>query len=129
MIKQVLPTGKKKMFLQGESMKRGFRLRMPSGLQEKRVVIGACLAGIALLWVIFAPRMGVYSLLRQRSTVNRLRLENVELEQKNAFLQKEIERIQNDPDYFEKMARDKYGLLRENEMVFEFPPSKKDKKE
>jgi len=27
------------------------------------------------------------------------------------------------------MARDKYGLLRENEMVFEFPPSKKDKKE
>ena len=55
-------------------------------------------------------------------------MENKEIEEKNGALQKDIERIQNDPDYLEKVARDKYGLLRENEMVFEFPPGKKEKK-
>ncbi|MDR3629570.1 MAG: septum formation initiator family protein [Desulfocapsaceae bacterium] len=93
------------------------------------VVVGACLIAGALLWVIFAPRMGIYSLLHQRSTLAHLQVEYVEIQEKNAFLQKEIERIQNDPDYFEKVARDQYGLLKENEMVFEFPPSKKEKKD
>ena len=95
---------------------------------RRLVGIGVCLVVIALLWVVFAPRMGVYSLLLQGSTITRLRMENKEIEEKNGALQKDIERIQNDPDYLEKVARDKYGLLRENEMVFEFPPGKKEKK-
>ena len=36
--------------------------------------------------------------------------------------------FENDPEYFENVARDKYGLLKENEMVFEFAPSKKENK-
>ena len=95
---------------------------------RRLVGIGACLVAIALLWVIFAPRMGVYSLLHQRATISRLQNENREIEEKNASLRKEIELIQNDPEYFQKVARDKYGLLKENEMVFEFTPSKKEKK-
>ena len=83
---------------------------------------------IALLWIIFAPGMGFYSLLHQRSTITRLRAENKEIEEKNVSLRKEIEQIQNDPEYLEKVARDKYGLLKENEMVFEFTPGKKEKK-
>jgi cell division protein FtsB len=92
------------------------------------VGIGVCLMAIALLWIIFAPGMGVYSLLHQRSTITRLRAENKEIEEKNGSLRKEIEQIQNDPEYLEKVARDKYGLLKENEMVFEFTPGKKEKK-
>ena len=109
-------------------MKRRPRTSL-SPVQLRRLAgIGVCLVVIALLWVIFAPGMGVYSLLHQRSTLARLKVENIEIVEKNGFLQKEIERIQNDPDYFEKVARDKYGLLKENEMVFEFTPSKKEKK-
>ena len=109
-------------------MRRRPRTSLSPGQMRRLVGIGVFLAVIALLWIIFAPEMGVYSLLRQRSTITRLRAENKEIEDKNGSLQKEIERIQNDPEYQEKVARDKYGLLKENEMVFEFTPSKKEKK-
>jgi cell division protein FtsB len=100
-----------------------------SPLQKRKVLgIGVCLVIIALLWIIFAPHMGVYSLFRQRSKLAQLQVENVEIKEKNTFLQKEIERIQNDPEYFEKVARDKYGLLKENEMVFEFSAGRKETK-
>jgi cell division protein FtsB len=124
----MIPQDSKKVFSQGESMRRRPRTSLSPGQLRRVVGIGACLVVIAILWVIFAPRMGVYSLLHQRSTLARLRVENIEIEEKNGFLQKEIERIKNDPEYFEKIARDKYGLLKENEMVFEFTPSKKEKK-
>jgi cell division protein FtsB len=98
-------------------------------LEKKRlVVIGIGLTIMALLWVIFAPRMGVYALFRERSRLSQLQVENIEIKEKNAFLQKEIERIQTDPEYFEKIARDKYGLLKDNEMVFDFAPSKRENK-
>jgi cell division protein FtsB len=129
MVNDMFPAGKRKIFLQAESLKRRPGLRIPQGLMNNTLIIGAVLVALALLWIIFAPRMGIYSLLRKHSTLVQLREDNVEIEKRNTFLQKEIERIQNDPEYFEKVARGQYGLLKENEMVFEFPAGKKDKKE
>jgi cell division protein FtsB len=100
-----------------------------SPLQKKRlVIIGICLVFIAFLWIIFAPHMGIFSLIQQRSKLTRLEAENIEIKEKNNFLQKEIEQIKNDPKYFEKVARDKHGLLKDNEMVFDFSSSSKEKK-
>ncbi len=100
-----------------------------SPMQKRRLaVVGACLVVISLLWLIFAPHMGIYSVLHKRAMLSRLQQENAEIEKKNSSLQKEIERIQNDPHYLEKVARDKYGLLKENEMIFDFSPGKKEKK-
>jgi cell division protein FtsB len=100
-----------------------------SPLQKKRLIgIGICLVIIAFLWVVFAPHMGIFSLLQQRSKLSRLQVENIEIKEKNNFLQKEIEQIKNDPKYFEKVARDTHGLLKDNEMVFDFSSSNKEKK-
>ncbi len=54
--------------------------------------------------------------------------ENRDLERRNAELRREIERLRSDDRYLEELARKKYGLLRENESVYEFKPAKKKKK-
>jgi len=103
--------------------------RVPlSPIQKKRLVVaGVCLFLVSLLWLILAPHMGIYSVWRQHSKLARLQSENAEIEKKNQSLQKEIDQIQNDPHYLEKVARDR-GLLKENEIIFDFSPSKKTKK-
>jgi cell division protein FtsB len=102
--------------------------RMPlSPIQKKRLVIaGICLLFSSLLWLVFAPRMGLYAVWSQHAELTRLQEENTQIEKKNASLQKEIDQIQNDPHYLEKLARER-GLLKENEMVFDFSPPKKGK--
>jgi len=54
-------------------------------------------------------------------------MENKNLEQRNVQLRREIDRLQNDDAYLEELARKKYGLLKKNEMVFEFKSSQKKK--
>lgn len=49
----------------------------------------------------------------------------VELEKQNSQMQIERERLKNDPDYLEKVAREKMGLIREGEKVYKAVPEKK----
>ncbi len=44
------------------------------------------------------------------------------LEQKQENLLEERRRLREDPEYLEKVARDKMGLVREGEVVFKFTP-------
>ena len=80
-----------------------------------------------LLWLLFAPGRGLFSLLRQRSALNELQQQTEKLQRENTELAKEIERLENDPAYLEEVARRDYGLLKKNEHVYDF--SKTDKNE
>jgi len=44
------------------------------------------------------------------------------LQAKNAQLTREKERLENDPEYLEKVAREKMGLIREGEVVYKIVP-------
>lgn len=81
----------------------------------------------ALFWFLFAPGNGVLRYHRLQKQIESLSQENRNLQEHNAALRKEIERLQSDEAYLEEMARQKYGLLRENETVYEFEPSGKKK--
>jgi len=76
-------------------------------------------AAIAVLWFLFAPDLGFFRYRKLQNQIESLARENRELEQRNADLQKEIKRLQNDDAYLEELARQKYGLLKENETVYE----------
>jgi len=91
----------------------------------KRVLILLAIAGI--LWLIFAPGRGFLSYREVRNQVETLVKENKALAERNAELRKEIERLQNDDAYLEELARRKYGMLKENETVYEYKPSGKEK--
>ena len=45
-----------------------------------------------------------------------------ELEQESALLKKERQLLEEDPDYLEKVAREKMGLIREGEVVYKIVP-------
>jgi cell division protein FtsB len=91
----------------------------------RRVLLLCGAAGI--LWLLFAPGWGFLHYTRLQNEVETLARENRTLEARNADLKKEIERLQNDDSYLEEVARKKYGLLKENEMVYEYKPSREKK--
>ena len=85
------------------------------------------LACAALLWIVFAPNMGLLSVKRENDRLQALQQKKAQLEQENAALRQEIERIQNDIEYFEQLAREKHGLLKKNEMIFDFSKEEADR--
>ncbi len=101
------------------------RLSGPERRTLRRIVL--LFLALGLLWLLFAPGHG---LLRYRGLQHRVRTlteENRDLARRNAELEKEIEKLRSDDRYLEELARKKYGLLKENESVYEFGPAKKKK--
>ena len=47
------------------------------------------------------------------------------LQQRNLALAEEIERLKNDEAYLEHLAREKYGMLKKNEEIYELKTSRK----
>lgn len=98
-----------------------------SSLQKTRLIkIVVLLVTIALAWLIFAPDSGLWALLRQHSRLTELERKTSQLEQDNRELEKEINRLKNDPSYLEEVARREHGLLKKNEYIYDFSPQKKE---
>lgn len=56
---------------------------------------------------------------------NRLAENNKRLLEEKAALEKEIDLLLHDKDYLEKVAREKYGMLKKNEEVYYLGPQAK----
>ncbi len=80
---------------------------------------------VVLLLLLFFPGRSLLSYHRMRKQVSSLIEQNRQLEQHNRELAAEIKRLQTDDAYLEQLARKKYGLLKDNEIVFEFKSGKK----
>ncbi len=90
-------------------------------LQENRLLkIIIALVVLTFVWLLFAPGTGVYSLVKQRSRTAELERQSEALIKTNEELRAEIERLKHDQAYLEQVAREKYGLLKKNERVFDF---------
>ena len=65
---------------------------------------------------------------KRRSTTKKelaeLRTKSAELERDNEALRGEIERLKTDERYIEEVARQKYGMLKKDERVYEFERKK-----
>lgn len=82
-------------------------------LQQNRLLkISLLIVCGTLLWLLFAPGTGVFGLLKLRQETVRLERQTEELIKSNEALRAEIDRLKNDPDYLERIAREKYGLLK-----------------
>jgi len=95
-------------------------------LQQNRllkIILGLVI--VSALWILLAPGTGVYSLLRQRNKALELENQTRELRLVNEQLRAEIDRLNNDTAYLEQIAREKYGMLKKNERVFDFSKPQK----
>jgi len=90
-------------------------------MQENRLLkIIIALIVVSIVWLLFAPGTGVYSLIKLRSKTTQLEVQTQALIESNEKLKAEIERLKHDDAYLEQVAREKYGLLKKNERVFDF---------
>ena len=78
----------------------------------------------SLLFILFAPGRGFFPYRNLKKEVQALDRDNKILHQRNIELAQEIELLKNDKDYLEQLAREKYGLLKKNEEVYNLGKSK-----
>ncbi len=97
-------------------------------MQRRRLwKISTAIVILTLLWIVFAPGHGLYFLHKQKKYLAELQAEQQTLIENNKKLAEDVERLQTDQEYLEKIAREEHGMLKENEMVFDFSRKKKKK--
>ena len=78
------------------------------------------LPGLLLLGVLFGSH-GPLELLRLGKEKTRLENAIAEQERHNRELRRTVRRLRDDPEYLERLAREEIGLVRPNEVVYQFP--------
>lgn len=84
------------------------------------------LFGIAVfLLLIFLPGYTKLQELRDKSQGLEFKIKQLTIE--NSLLEQELKRVQNDPFYQEKIAREKMGVVRKGEIPVKIVPSEEKK--
>lgn len=77
---------------------------------------------VLVILIIFLPGFSKLQELRQKD--KQLKEEIVKMKVDNLALGQESQRLENDPLYAEKVAREKMGLAREGEIIYKIIPEK-----
>ena len=89
--------------------------------RKKRVWILGCLLLLTLVLIFSMGKRGFIQQIRIKQEKKQLQEEIEELEAQKLLLEAEKEKL-DDPEYIEKIAREKYGMARENEDVYRVVP-------
>ncbi|MEN2986269.1 MAG: septum formation initiator family protein [Thermodesulfovibrionaceae bacterium] len=73
-----------------------------------------------LIYNFFFGEMGYINYLKLKQNEKKLIKEIKEISVQNQILKREIELLKKEPAYQEKYAREKFGLVKPGEMVFQF---------
>jgi len=76
-----------------------------------------------LLVPLIVGDMGVVKYFKMRRTYDRLQQEIQQLSTENEKIEDEIHALRSDPDTIERIARDRLGLVRPGEVVYQFEPA------
>jgi cell division protein FtsB len=76
------------------------------------------------LWIIFSPWYGLIRFFQVNKELAEIQTANQALYEENQKLQAEIDRLKNDPAYQEEVARKQFGLLKDNEILYDFNKKK-----
>ena len=89
--------------------------------QRRLVIIPLLVVVFILYFTVFGDRglLRIYHLSREKKVVQ-LRLNAVNGE--NLKLTREVEALKNDRRYLESIARRDFGMVRKNEIIYQFPP-------
>ena len=106
-------------------MNRGTEMPKRMSIREKRKLRNVIFAGTLffIVWFLFSP-WGLIRYYRVNTDLEKARETNLQLKEKNRLLEEEIDKLSNSPEYIEKVAREKYGLIKKNEIIFDFSKRK-----
>ncbi len=91
---------------------------------KRMYLIPAAAILFIMFFTIFGERglLRIYRLNQEKQDINR-RLEEMKVE--NEKLKREIEALRTDRRYLESIARRDFGLVRPNEVIYQFPSQEK----
>jgi len=75
-----------------------------------------------LLFIMFSDN-GLADLFKLKSEKDRLVQENIRLKRENLTMYRTIERLKNDPEYIESIARKELGMIQKGEVILKPTPS------
>lgn len=87
--------------------------------QNILLMITGIAMGVLLLVLVFGSN-GLLELKHQRATHAELLQANETLTQANVRLSRTIDRLQHDPEFVEALARRELGMIRSDELIFQF---------
>ena len=108
-------------------MKRKRKTALSSSQQKKLLRIAVCMAVITVLWVVFAPGRGFFFLHQQKKHLAELKIEQQSLSLENDKMEEDIQQLQSSKEYLEQVAREDHGMVRDNEIIFDFARKKQRK--
>jgi cell division protein FtsB len=88
--------------------------------RQKITLMVVFIAMFNLLLVVIFGDNGLIELKRLQRQHADLVQENTSLNQENARMYSGIDRLKNDPDYIENIARQELGMIRSDELIFKF---------
>jgi cell division protein FtsB len=83
------------------------------------ILIFSFVAAISLTWLSFG-RHGLIDLYEMQKEKERCLAILKDLKEKNRLLADEIRRLKEDNKYFESVAREQLGMIKDNEIVYRF---------
>jgi cell division protein FtsB len=93
-------------------------------IRRPKIILFAAATALAIfLLVIIVGDNGLVELYRLRATHQALCSDNAGLSRENLQLYRTIDRLQNDPAYVENVARRELGMIRADEVIFQFKTS------
>lgn len=78
---------------------------------------------VALGLFAFFGEKGVVRLLRLQKELEEIKERNLKMEEENRKLREEVKRLQTDKRYIEEIARKELGLVKEDEILYQFDGS------
>ena len=83
-----------------------------------KILISICIVTLfaMLLFSLFSDK-GLSDYFTLKSERDRLVMENIRLKEKNDELYRTIERLRNDPEYIESVARKELGMIKKDEVI------------
>ncbi len=93
-------------------------------MRKRMIIIPAVFILFILFFTVFGDRglLSIRQLVREKQA---LQIKADELKAENERLKREIEALRSDRRYLESIARKDFGLVRPNEIIYQFPPPEK----
>lgn len=92
--------------------------------KHKIVFVAGILVLFSFLFVIGLGDRGAVDLYQLHLRKVALNRSSLELEKKNRALYHSIQRLKHDPEFVENIARNELGMVRKDEMVYQFRKKK-----
>ncbi len=95
-------------------------VRQGKRLRRTVFLVLCALLNVYLLIYFFSGDMGVARWMKVRTAHRTLQAQMTQVAEENRQMTEEIAALKSDPFYIEQMARDRLGMIREGEQVYEF---------